>query len=658
VISQQNISPNTPMGATLTPGGGTTFRTWAPRASAVYVNGVFGGVPQTGQTDALLMAKDANGYWTGFLPQAQEGDLYHFWVDNVTHGYKRDPYARELATDAPFPNCSCIIRSGTAYPWHDAAFVTPDFSNMIVYQAHLGTYAISNPGVASTFLDVIGKIPYLVALGANVLQPLPVDEVETTPSMGYNGADLFSPDFPYVVTDPNALAQYLVTINGLFQAQNLAPLTLGDITPGPAQLKALVDLCHVNGIAVVFDVVYNHAGGFSVNGQLDDQCLYYFDRAADVGNNNDSLYFTDQDRGTGGLSFALWNNDVRQFLIDNAEYYINEFHVDGFRYDEISDLISMNCDSGWSFCCDLTSTLRFIKPRLLQNAEFWPGEVANYPKSTQSIVTSVSDGGAGFDVVQHDGLRSAVRGAIQAASGGQQAAIDFDSIAANLYPQGFDHAWRTVTCIENHDIVRVGADQRIPFLADSADRRSWYARSRSRFAMGILLTAPGIPQLFMGQEFLEDYQWTDDPTPSVNLLWWDGLNTGSDKAMVNHLRFTQDLIRLRWNQPALRGDNVNPFHVHDVNRVIAFQRWLEGAGQDVIVVATLAETTWYNYSVGFPYAGPWAEIFNSDVYDNWVNPIVAGNGGGIVASGPPMHGFVSSASIVIPANGFVVFARP
>ena len=114
---------------------------------------------------------------------------------------------------------------------------------------------------------------------------------------------------------------------------------------------------------------------------------------------------------------------------------------------------------------------------------------------------------------------------------------------------------------------------------------------------------------------------------------------------------------LRRNQPALRGDNVNPFHVHDLNRVIAFHRWLEGTGQDVVVVATLAESTWYNYSLGFPSSGPWAEVFNSDVYDNWVNPIVAGNGGGIVASDAPLHGLPASASIVIPANGLVVFTR-
>jgi 1,4-alpha-glucan branching enzyme len=658
MISQANISPNTPMGANLVSGGGATFRAWAPLASAVYVNGTFGGLPKTGQTDDMLLVKDANGYWTGFVAAATEGDPYHFWVVGPgSSGYKRDPYARELATDAPFPNCSCLIRSGAAYPWHDSAFVTPDFSNMIVYQLHIGTYDPGTPGVASTFLDVIAKIPYLVALGANVLQPLPVDEVETDPSLGYDGADYFSPDFPYVVTDAVKLNAHLATINGLLAAKGLPPLGLPDITPGPAQLKALVDLCHVYGLAVVFDVVYNHAGGFTVDGtQPDDECIYYWDRARNVGNNNDSLYFTDQDRGTGGLSFALWKKDICQFLINNALHYIGEFHADGFRYDEISDLISMNCDSGWSFCCSLTGTLRYMKPRLLQNAEFWPGEVGNYPKSTASIVTATANGGAGFDVVQHDGLRGAVRGAVQAASYGQNSAVNFDAIAGNLYPQGLAHGWQAVPCVENHDIVKVGTNPRIPALADGSNHRSWYARSRSRFATGLLLTAPGIPQIFMGQEFLEDKQWSCDPN-APNLIWWAGLNSGTDPSMVNHLRFTQDLIRLRWNYPALRGDNVNPFHVHNQNRVIAFHRWLEGSGQDVIVVATLAENTWYNYGIGFPFAGLWREVFNSDVYDNWVNPIVAGNGGGINASGPPLHGFQSSANIVIPANGLVVFAR-
>jgi 1,4-alpha-glucan branching enzyme len=90
--------------------------------------------------------------------------------------------------------------------------------------------------------------------------------------------------------------------------------------------------------------------------------------------------------------------------------------------------------------------------------------------------------------------------------------------------------------------------------------------------------------------------------------------------------------------------------------VIAFHRWLD-SGQDVVVVATLSDMTWYNYSIGFPYPGHWAEIFNSDVYENWVNPAVVGNGGGIDAGGPPMQGFGTSADIVIPVNGVVVFAQ-
>jgi 1,4-alpha-glucan branching enzyme len=654
MLSQQNISTTTPTGTKILPEG-ASFRVWAPRATAVYLNGCFGGKAYDEQTDDRLLSKDAAGYWTGFQAGAREGDLYRFWiVGEGSSGYKRDPYARELAPNG-FPDCCSILRASDTYPWHDAGFLTPDFSDMIIYQLHIGTYAIRNAGVASNFLDVTCKIPYLAALGANVLQPLPIDEQEANPSMGYGGADLFSPDFPYVAAETD-LPGYLATINALLAAKQLAPLQLEDLRSGPAQLKAMVDLCHVHGIAVMFDVVYNHAGGFTVNGQLDDNCVYYFDRVPNVGNNNDSLYFTDQDRGTGGLAFALWNADVCQFLSDNASHYIEEFHADGFRYDEISILLSTNQGSGWEFCRALTTQLRTLQPRILQNAEFWPGEFSDIPSTALPVVAPASAGGAGFDVVQHDDLRGALRDAVGAASGGSSASVSVAAIASALYPPGFDHAWRAVTCIENHDLVMAGRSPRIPALADVSNHRSWYARSRSRFATSILLTAPGIPQLFMGQEFLEDKPWDTNPA-GPDLLGWDGLNSGVDRAMTDHLRFTQDLIRLRQNQPALRGDNVNAFYAADTDRVVAFHRWLEATGQDVIVVASLAESTWYSYNLGFPAPGWWAEVFNSDVYDNWVNPWVAGNGTGIQVNGGPLHGFVASASVVIPANGVMVFAR-
>ena len=641
MLSQANITPGTPMGANVIPGG-ATFRCWAPRATAVYVNGTFGGVSMWEQTDALLMAKDADGYWSGFLSEVRDGDLYRFYVvGSGSQGYKRDPYARELATDVPFPHCNCIVRDPTVYVWHDGAFRTPDYSDMIIYQLHVGTFAPRSPGRVSTFLDVVEKIEYLAALGINVLQPLPIEEFETTFSGGYNGADYFSPDIPYVVEDPGVLAEHLKTINRLLAAKHHAPMEMHHVVGAATQLKVMIDLCHVYGIAVVLDVVYDHAGGFDG----DDESLYFWDRTQN-GDNNRSLYFTDMG-WAGGLAFALWNRDVCQFLIDNALFRLKELHTDGLRYNEISVLLQRGGSSGWQFCCNITDRVRSMGSRPIQNAEHWPVDCR--------IVTPVENGGAGFDVIQHDGLRNAVRSAIGQASHGASARIALDSVADNLFPYNVAHGWQAVSCVENHAVVKVGEDSRIPTLADSVDPLSWQARSRSRVAMSLLMTAPGIPQIFMGQEFLESKQWSDDPL-GTNVISWPDLSA-ADKPKRDFLRFTKDLIRLRQNHEALRREWIKVFHVHNENRVIAFLRWVPGGGLGVVVVATLSESTLLNYDVGFPSDGQWLEVFNSDFYDTFENPEVAGNGGAITASGGPMHGLPASASIVIPANGVVIFVR-
>jgi 1,4-alpha-glucan branching enzyme len=265
--------------------------------------------------------------------------------------------------------------------------------------------------------------------------------------------------------------------------------------------------------------------------------------------------------------------------------------------------------------------------------------------------------GAGFDTTLTDGLRLAIRDVISNASQPDERPLDMARLARSLWPEGFQAHWQFVQGPENHDIVFEGREQRVARLGQPADPRSWFGRSRARVATGISLTAPGIPMLFMGQEFLEDKQWSDNFTFRKDLLlYWAGLDNG-DKQMLDHLRFTRELVSLRWQYPALRGQGFRVVHVHDQNRVLAFHRWVEGEGRDVMVVVHLSTFTRFDYRIGFPGGGEWGEIFNSDVYDNWVNPHVAGNGGRVVAEPYPLHECSHSTALVLPANSLLVFAR-
>ena len=272
--------------------------------------------------------------------------------------------------------------------------------------------------------------------------------------------------------------------------------------------------------------------------------------------------------------------------------------------------------------------------------------------------------GMGFDVGYSDALRDSLREVIAEASGGRDARVNLDRLRDALALTYRDGArWTVFQCIENHDLLdfnHTGRDRqpRIAALADPSNARSWYARSRAKVATGLLLTAPGVPMIFMGQEFLEDKYWTDWPGRPELLIWWDGLE-GADKAMSDQHRFTRDLMWLRRKHPALRGDGLNVFHVHNDNRVIAMHRWLPGVGRDVVVVASLNESTFRDrsYRIGFPAGGHWHEVFNSDVYDDWFNPNAEGNYGGVTANGPAWDGMPTSAAITLPANSLLVFAR-
>lgn len=645
--SQEHISDATPMGARLV-ADGATFRVWAPGAEHVYV-AIGGADDYIPRAQDELVKNAGTGHWTGFLTDVADGTKYRFMVRGPGgNGLRRDPRARELELFEYPPRCDSIVRPLDSFPWHDQNYRPPELSDLIVYQFHVGVFSARDqdgrdirPYRVAKFLDALERIEYWADLGITALQPLPLVEFQGEWSLGYNGTDIYSPEMDYAV-GPADIGPYLERLNALLANRGFPPLAPDDVGGQIEQLKAFVDVCHLYGIAVIPDVVYNHAGG-----GFDSQSIDHFDFPLSP-NDRNNLYFS-EDGYAGGRVFGFDRPDVRQFLIDNASMFLQEYHADGLRFDEVSVIEDYG---GFVLCQDMTQTLHYIKPSAVLIAEYWnsPREKAIWQPPH----------GMGFDLGYADGVRNAVREVLAEARGGADATVNLRPVQHVLgrHPQNAS-PMLMYNCLENHDLV-LDSDgdhrwPRIPVLADATDSRSWYARSRSRVAAGLLLTAPGVPMLFMGQEFLEDRLWSDNPTRADRFIDWEAMAT--DRTRADFHCFTRDLIWLRRTQSALRRGTTNAYHVDSSNRVLAFHRWIPGEGRDVVIVISLSETTHRAYSLGFPGSGAWYEVFNSDYYDHFPNGWVQGNNGISIAHPTAMHGLPSSATITIPANTILVFSE-
>ncbi len=209
-----------PMGANLVPDhSGVTFRVRAPRAHNVWVRGSF----NNWVADATSRLHQHGDYWVGFIAGAKVGDHYKFYVegDLPTPEYKRDPWARELTKQPPYPQSECIIGSSDDYQWHDQGYEPPYFHDLVVYQLHIGTFnGPDRENRVAKFLDVLGKLDYLVALHVTALLFLPIVEFSRGRSRGYDGADIFSPEQDYCI-DAAEAPNYLPLVNGLRQRVGL-----------------------------------------------------------------------------------------------------------------------------------------------------------------------------------------------------------------------------------------------------------------------------------------------------------------------------------------------------------------------------------------------------------------------------------------------------
>lgn len=521
--------------------GGVTFRVWAPNASTVAVAGQFNNWAQK------PLYSEGNGYWSADVAGAAAGQTYKFVINGSS--WKKDPYSRKVENSA---GNSIVYQTG-AMP---AGITLPWYEDMIIYQLHAGSFAGSSSAGVGDLGSVAAKAQYFKDLGVNMVELLPIMEFPGDNSWGYNPSDIFAVESVY---------------------------------GGPEGLKALVTALHNKGIGLILDVVYNHFGPTDLD-------LWQFDGWSQ--NNGGGIYFYNDWRGRtdwGNTRPDYGRGEVRQFIRDNAVYWLQEYNVDGLRWDSTVNIRKVNYSTdipdGWSLMQWINNEIDATKPSAISIAE----DLQKDPWLTYTT----GSGGAGFDAQWDAGFVHPVKTAIETAWDNDR---NMNDVAAAIAVHYGDRS-RQVIYVSSHDEVGNGK-QRPPSAIDPNNPDSWFAKKRATLGAGVLMTSPGIPMLFQGEEFLQPGFF--DRNVANNYLNW-----GLASSHSGILQMYKDLIAIRKNHTSLRGNNINVFHVDNNNKLIAFHRW--NGSQNTIVIANFGSTSWSgNYQIGWPVWKTGRCIFNSD----------------------------------------------
>jgi 1,4-alpha-glucan branching enzyme len=578
--------------AVLVNGHNGNFRLWAPHAASVSVRGTFNGWSET-----AMSSEGTNGYWSVKVAQAvTNGTEYKFYIDGQ---WIADPTSRKLDSD----NNDSVYVNPYAYDWTDKDFVPPAKNEAIIYQLHIGGLSVSG-GTPGTFAQAEAKLPYIAGLGFTAVELMPVNNYQGTWSWGYNLEN------PYRIEE-----QY------------------GSLD----DFKSFVDTAHSLGLAVYFDYVINHwHDGTSTPGQFNQTPgeLWNWDNTGTTGDTGGVYYCRTSD---AELFWTLWGprpdystNGVRNFLVANAHMWIRDYHGDGLRWDATKAIRSKDWDlgdldpakgipAGWTVMQDVNGSLHALHPNLLTMAE----DLADPAKSWQTndmiaMTEAISNashnalGGAAFDS-QWDNL-SGIKNAVVISNDPWIAKVkeDLERVIG-------DDAFHRVNYITSHDeINELTSKLRIATqIASNNNISTTSTETQLRCILGnaMVLTAPGIPLIFMGDEFGDDGVpdagsggWTE-----TRALEWSNTNTMSK--VVND---TSAMVALRRNAAGttrgLLGEHINVFHVNDAyGDVIAFHRYdAGGTNDDVIVLANFSGNSWSSYDIGMPSGGTWTIRFVSN----------------------------------------------
>ncbi|MGE3107890.1 MAG: alpha-amylase family glycosyl hydrolase [Phycisphaerales bacterium] len=441
-------------------------------------------------------------------------------------------------------------------------FVTPAWNEMVMYEMHVGTFNDSPGGAPGTFASAIQRLDQLRDLGVNVIAIMPVNEFPGDFSWGYN------PAHPYAIE--NAYG-------------------------GMNEYKRFINEAHARGIAVVQDVVHNHYGPTDLD-------LWRFDGwfQNDLG----GIYFYNDFRAVtnwGNTRPDYGRPEVRSYIRDNSLMWLQEFRADGLRWDSTVNI--RNTSNGQGTDIPDGWTLMQWANNEVDTTQPWKIMIAEDLQQNAWITRQTGAGGAGFDSQWDAGFVHPVRAAIVAASDADRNMFALRDSILNRYNSD---AFQRVVYTESHDEVANGRS-RVPEEIWPGNAGSWFSRKRSTVGAALVMTSPGIPMIFQGQEVLEDGYFQDtDPVDWSRRATFGGIEL-----------LYRDLIRLRRNwydtTRGLKGQNVNVHHVNNTDKVIGFHRWDQGGPRDdVVVVVNLGNRTYTNYNLGFPREGTWRVRFNSD----------------------------------------------
>jgi 1,4-alpha-glucan branching enzyme len=594
---ETNLDPLPGMGA-IPHAHGVAFRVWAPHADQVSVIGSFNNWQAT--VDAC--AHEENGYWYADLSHAKPGDEYKFHIINGEQQLQRiDPYAKIVTNSAG----SGVIPPLDLFEPPHSQFQMPAWNDLVIYEMHIGTFHAKD-GQVGNFDTAIERLPHLKALGINAVEIMPIAEFAGDYSWGYN------PAHPYAIESAYG---------------------------GAEGFKRFLAAAHEAGIAVIVDVVYNHFGPSDIS-------LWQFDGWSE--DNKGGIYFYNDWRSStpwGDTRPDYGRGEVRQYIFDNAMMWLGDYHADGLRYDMTLYIRSVEADAqdliaeGFSLLQWINHEVQIRHPGKITIAE----DLQNSPELTQAK----EHGGANFSSQWDAGFVHPIREVLIEVDDANRSMTRVRDALLNQYNQD---AFQRVVYTESHDEVANGK-QRLVSEIDPSEHPNRYAIKRSSLGAALVLTAPGIPMLFQGQEFLRD-QWFRDDRP----IDWQRAEEYADITSMY-----RDLINLRLNRAGhsagLSGQHTAVYHVNDSDKLIAMHRWKEGgAGDDVVVVFNFAEGRKDNYVIGLPQGGEWKLRFNSDatLYNQEMDETPSGD---ISANEQGLDGYGFSAPLTIGAYACLIYTQ-